>query len=67
MNSAIKNGIDIDLQQMSREELIMELIRFRQAVRESVFDRDSRMWSLLPEKTPPAGVYCRQPWPSILH
>ncbi len=68
MNSAVRNGIDIDLQQKSREELIMELMQFRQAVRESAFDScDSKMWSLLPEKTPPTDARCRWSWSSIMY
>ena len=68
MNSTVRNGIDIDLQQKSREELITELMQFRQAVRESAFDCcDSKMWSLLPEKTAPAEAQCRRSWSSIMY
>jgi hypothetical protein len=63
--------MDIDLEQMSREQLIEEVRKLRNAIREH---RDSSLhalcwhhpalWGLLPEKTDPVPVVPE--WPQFL-
>jgi len=64
-------GLDDDLQRMNREELIAEIRRLRQGVREH---RDAsghdlcwhhpQLWGLLPERIDPAVAV--PPWPKFL-
>ena len=64
-------GLDDDLQRMNREELIAEIRRLRQGVREH---RDAsghdlcwhhpQLWGLLPERIDP--VVAVPPWPKFL-
>jgi hypothetical protein len=66
-----RNVMDEDLNQMSREELIAEVMRLRQGVRQH---RDSSrhelcwhhpsLWGLLPEKTDPIPVVPE--WPEFM-
>jgi hypothetical protein len=64
-------GMDDDLDQMSREQLVFEVKRLRQGIREH---RDStghelcwhhpQLWALLPERTDPVPVV--PDWPQFM-
>jgi hypothetical protein len=64
-------SMDSDLEALSREQLIAEVVKFRQAIRAH---RDStghelcwhhpQLWALLPEKTDPQPVV--PTWPQFL-
>lgn len=52
--------IDADLQTKTREELLVEVMQLREAIRnEEGVDCDRELWALLPEKVPPLTAKCR--------
>jgi hypothetical protein len=64
--------MDMDLERMSREQLIVEVMKLRQGIRQH---RDSTrhelcwhhpaLWGLLPEQTDPVPVV--PDWPQFMH